>query len=118
MSPTAAQRRGTRYEKLAAAKLRRDGYFVMEARASKGLADLLALKIGQTLMIQVKGGDADLRGSWFNELFDAAIRHGAWAVIADYPRPGKLRLRRIIGPHDFRSPRWPCVPFITDEAAR
>jgi Holliday junction resolvase len=117
VSPTPAQRRGTRYEKRAAAALRKDGYFVMEARASKGLADLLALKIGQVLMVQVKSGDADLADGWFNELFDAATRHGAMAVIADYPRAGKLRLRRIIGPHNYRSPRWPCVPMITDEAA-
>ena len=117
MSPTPAQRRGTRAEKRTADVLRDDGYWVMEARASKGLADLLAIKVGQVLMVQVKAGEADLHDGWWNDLFGTATRHGAMAVIADYPRRGRLRLRRIIGPHDFRSPRWPCVPFITDEAA-
>jgi len=88
---------------------------VIEARASKGVADLWAAKVGQLLMVQVKAGDAELRDDWFNDLFGTATRAGALAVIADYPRAGRLRLRRIIRPHDFRSQRWPCIPFITDE---
>jgi len=116
VSPTPAQRRGTRYEKLTAGYLRRDGYYVMEARGSKGVADLLALKVGQVLMVQVKAGEADLADGWFNDLFGTAVHHGALAVIADYPKAGRLRLRRIIRPHDFRSQRWPLVTFLTDEA--
>jgi Holliday junction resolvase len=117
VSPTPAQRRGTRYEKRTAARLRIDGYYVLEARASKGLADLLAFKTGQVLMVQVKAGDAGLRDAWFNELYATAKRYGALAVIADYPKAGKLRLRRITALHDARSQRWPCIPFTTDEAA-
>ena len=115
MSPTAAQRRGTYFEKKTADALRSEGYAVIEARASKGVADLWAAKIGQLLMVQVKAGEATLRDDWVNGLYTEAALHGALAVIADYPKPGRLRLRRIIGPHDFRSQRWPCVPFITDE---
>jgi len=115
MSPTSAQRRGTYFEKKTAAALRADGYEVIEARASKGVADLWAAKTGQLLMVQVKAGDAELRDDWWNDLFGTATRVGALALVADYPKAGRLRLRRIIRPHDYRSQRWPCVPFLTDE---
>jgi hypothetical protein len=112
VSPTPAQRRGTYYEKRTAAALRDAGYEVIEARASKGLADLWAAKVGQLLMVQVKAGEADLEDGWWNDLFGTATRHGALAVVADYPRAGKLRLRVITGPHNLRSRHWPCAPFV------
>jgi Holliday junction resolvase len=107
--------RGVAAEKRTAAQLRKDGYFVMESRGSHGVADLVAAKPGQVLLIQVKGGEARLDGTWWNELHHVAARAGALAIVADWPRRGHLRLRRITGQHEPRSKAWPCALFVTDE---
>jgi len=112
-----AARRGTYREKLTAARLRKEGYYVMESRGAHGHADLLAVKIGQVLAVQVKTGDTTLRGSWLNELYDAATRAGMVPLVADWPKRGTLRLRKITGRHVPRSQAWPLVPFATDEIA-
>ena len=112
-----AARRGTYREKLTAARLRKEGYYVMESRGSHGHADLLAVKIGQVLAVQVKTGDTELRGAWLNELYAAAVRAGMVPLVADFPKRGTLRLRQITGLHVPRSQRWPLVPFTTDEIA-
>lgn len=111
-------RRGVYREMQTAAALIDDGYFVMTSRGSHGPADLVAIKIGQVLAVQVKTGDAGLRDTWFNELFATATEHGAIPIIADWPKRGTLRLRRITGRHSPRSPRWPVEPFATDEIER
>jgi Holliday junction resolvase len=115
-----AYRRGTEAEKRTARRLEADGYHVTESRGSHGVADLVALKRGQVLLVQVKTGNADdgaLADGWWNDLYGTALRCGAVPVVADWPKRGTLRLRRITGPHNLRSHRWPCEPFITDEAA-
>jgi len=113
---------GVAAEKRTAEHLRRDGYFVIESRGSHGPADLVAVKPGQVLMIQVKRGEARLDDGWWNELADAAAKAGALAIVADWPAPpgrvrGRLRLRRITGQHHARSKAWPCALFVTDELA-
>lgn len=112
-----AYQRGLRREKLTAGRLRDDGYFVIESRGSHGVADLAALKTGQALMVQVKNGDATLSHEGWNSLYEAARLAGAVPVVADWPKRGTLRLRRITGRHAPRSRSWPCKPFTTDEAA-
>jgi Holliday junction resolvase len=107
--------RGTAAEKRTAAQLRKDGYYVVESRGSHGVADLLAVKPGQVLLVQVKTGDARLDGFWWNELHEAAQHAGALAIVADWPKRGRLRLRQITGQHRPRSKLWPCAPFATDE---
>ena len=109
-----AYRRGTDREKRTAASLRKDGYFVVESRGSHGCADLVAVKPGQVLMVQVKTGDARLEHWWWNELLAEALRAGALPIVADWPRRGRLRLRQITRPHEARSKFWPCAPFMTD----
>jgi Holliday junction resolvase len=46
--------RGYYGEKKARRQLEDDGYFVVEARGSHGVADLVAIKPGQILVVQVK----------------------------------------------------------------
>jgi Holliday junction resolvase len=111
-----AYERGVYREKQTAKRLRADGYVVAESRGSHGPADLLAAKYGQVLVIQVKAGSAPL-GPWVNELFTVARDAGALAIVADWPRRGVLRLRRITGYHRPRSHTWPLEPFTVDEAA-
>jgi Holliday junction resolvase len=112
-----AYRRGLYREMLTAAELARDGYVVVTSRGSHGPADVVALKRGQVLLIQVKSGDTEFRGAWWNALWEQSIRAGAIPVIADWPRRATLRLRRITGPHDARSHTWPLEPFTVDLAA-
>jgi Holliday junction resolvase len=107
--------RGVRREKQTAAILRAEGYVVAESRGSHGVADLLAAKFGQVLLVQVKSGNARLDSAWVNTLFTAAADVGAIAIVADWPRRGVLRLRRITGMHRARSQTWPLEPFTTDE---
>jgi Holliday junction resolvase len=107
--------RGTYAEKRTAAQLRADGYYVTESRGSHGVADLMAAKPGQVLLVQVKTGEARLDGAWWNDLAAAAAAAGALAIVADWPKRGRLRLRQITGPHRPRSKAWPCAPFYTDE---
>lgn len=109
--------RGVYREGRTAKRLRADGYYVIESRGSHGIADLAAIKVGQVLLVQVKTGDAELRGKWWNELADAAERSGALPIVADWPKRGTLRLRRITARHAPRSKRWPCELFTTDELA-
>lgn len=109
--------RGVYAEKRTADQLRADGYYVVESRGSHGVADLLAVKPGQVLLVQVKSGEARLDGAWWNELATAAAKAGALAIVADWPKRGHLRLRMITGLHHARSKAWPCAPFVTDELA-
>jgi len=106
---------GVAAEKRTADRLRDDGYFVMESRGSHGVADLMAAKAGQVLLIQVKRGTARLDDAWWNELAAAAAEAGALPIVADWPKRGHLRLRRITGQHQPRSKAWPCAVFVTDE---
>lgn len=110
-------RRGVYREKQTAKRLTADGYLCVESRGSHGIVDVLAVKMGQTLAIQVKSGDSELRGKWLNELFATARRHGAIPIVADWPKRGTLRLRRVTRLHEPRSHSWPLAPFTTDEAA-
>ena len=107
--------RGTYAEKQTAKVLRTDGYYVVESRGSHGVADLVAVKPGQVLLVQVKTGEGRLEGDWWNDLAWAARSCGALAIVADWPKRGQLRLRQIIGTHVPRSKLWPCRPFVTDE---
>jgi len=112
-----AYRRGVYREQLTADRLTADGYLVMRAPGSRGQPDLVAIKPGQVLAIQVKAGTARLDDGWWNQLHAVAVRAGAIPIVADWPKRGVLRLRRITGPHHPRSQHWPCEPFSTDEAA-
>ena len=67
-NPQTAYKRGDYYEKKVAALLRSEGYWVWQTRGSKGAADLIALKAGQLMLVQVKGGK-----SW--------VTHEAWNAL-------------------------------------
>jgi len=109
-------RRGIYREKGTAARFGQDGYFVMESRGSHGPCDLLAVKKGQVLAVQVKAGEADLAHEWVNELYRVSMACGMVPLVADWPKRGVLRLRRITGLHIARSQSWPLAAFSTDEA--
>ena|SRR5215475_5528552 len=107
---------GGYYERRCAAELTSAGYFVWLARGSKGAADLLAIKPGELLLVQVKKGQAIFRDTWWNPLLELARRLEATALVADFPRRrGGARYRRIIAPHRARSRYWPCENWAPDQ---
>jgi Holliday junction resolvase len=108
---------GYYYERRTASRLRDDGYFVLEGRGSHGPADLVAVKAGQVLLVQVKKGSGKLTDEAWNVLFAEARRVRALPLVADWPARGELRLRVITAPHHARSQTWPAVLFTPDEAA-
>jgi Archaeal holliday junction resolvase (hjc) len=110
-------------------RLEADGYIVMRAAGSKGPADLMAAKLGQLLLVQVKNCPWDSPGAhreeWWNPLWSAALQAGGIPVIADWAvPPGKvrpvLRYHRMTGPHTPGARDYPglVVPFTTDEPGR
>jgi Holliday junction resolvase len=110
-----AYKRGIYREQQTMMRLEAEGYLVMRAPGSHGQPDVVAVKPGQVLAIQVKSGVARLDHTWFNELYSTALRAGAVPIVADWPARGSLRLRRITGLHRQYSHEWPLVPFTCDE---
>lgn len=97
---------GTRRELKAKKLLEDDGYLVVRAAASLGKADLVAVKPGQVLLVQVKSG-VGLSPTEWNDLYAASIRYGATPIhCAVLFR--KVEWRRITGPKKpyERNPPW------------
>jgi|SRR5215831_8255997 len=117
--PNAQYLKGTRGERRAALVLRNAGYFVWLARGSKGCADLLAVKIGEILLVQVKAGGftgkrAPVSHDGWNALFDLGDLIGGVPLVAEVPDRGMVKFRRILGRHGERSRLWPCVEWQPD----
>lgn len=115
--PNRAYEAGDRFEKRVAAQLEVDGYEVWQSRGSKGPADLVALKKGQSLLVQVKAGVTILSHDEWNGLYELARSVGAEPIIAD--RAGQaIRFRKIVDCHVERSHAWAVVPWSPDYARR
>lgn len=120
---------GTPAERRVLKRLTAEGYVVVRSAGSLGPADLMAAKLGQLLLVQVKACPWDSPGAhreeWFNNLWANALQAGGLPVIADWaPPPGLkrpvLRWHRITGPHLPASHDYPrlVVPWTTDEVGR
>lgn len=115
--PNLAYRRGIYHENTVTQLLRDNGYFVTGSKGSKGVADMVAVKPGQVLFVQVKSGKARLTSEGWNGLFFEARKAGAVPVVADKPARGRVRLRRVTAVHVAHSQDWPSEPFVVDEVA-
>lgn len=108
--------RGARFERKVAEALTADGYRVMRAAGSHGKADLIALKIGQVLLVQCKlSGCGAVRPAEWNELWQLAEEVGAVAVIAHKPLRGRIAYMRLTGPKVRPGSRAPAVEWTPDE---
>jgi Holliday junction resolvase len=74
---------GTGREYVVRDQLARLGYYVMRSPASKGPVDLVAIRPGVVLFVQVKRGASRLRPSGWNDLLSAARQYGAVPVLAE-----------------------------------
>lgn len=108
--------KGDRFEKRVLAELESEGYIGWQSRVSRSPADIVALKHGETLLVQVKSGSQHIGHDEWNRLFELADTVGARAVLA--VRDGrKVRYRQIRGKHVPRTHLWPCEPFVLDQVA-
>lgn len=82
------QRRGPKFETSAKGVLARRGYLVVKQYASKSAFDMLAVGDGKpVLMVQCKVDGKLVFGEW-NALYDLAVAHGCWPVLAVKPPDG------------------------------
>ena len=70
------------------------GYYVMRSAQSKGIADLIALRDGDAIMIQCKRGGA-ISGEEWNAVYNEASRVGAIPIVAERPTGRGVRLYRL-----------------------
>jgi Holliday junction resolvase len=106
--------KGDHFEKRVLGDLRTQGYVAWQTRGSKSPADIIALKSGQVLLVQVKSGAGMMAHEDWNTLYDLAERVAGHAILAERVSR-KIRYRRLDGWHRFRSRYWPCEPFLLDE---
>ena len=105
---------GTALEHRVKKQLEADGYFVVRAAASKGLVDLVALKWGQTLLVQCKRSGSLPPAEW-NALYDLAAQLDAIPLMASKGLRGTQLLRLLARKTGRRAQRQPMEPFVTDE---
>jgi Holliday junction resolvase len=101
---------GSSHERRTKAKLEADGYWVMKSAGSKGVADLVAIKKGQILLVQGKLNSYVAPKEW-NDLYQTALNIGALAIVVGRGQ----KMRRIT---DFKSglgERQPWVDWSPDE---
>lgn len=75
--------------------LEEQGYWVIRSAGSKGEADLIAFKFGETLFIQVKGNDTPLSPGEWNGLVSLTRRLGGTPIHA-FRSKRKIVLNKIL----------------------
>lgn len=92
-------RRGAEAERHLVLQLRADGYYATRAASSKGAADIIAIKPGQVLFIQVKAGAGRESPAERRALLDlaACLPHVGVPVVAENPQRRDGRLWRLTG---------------------
>jgi holliday junction resolvase Hjr len=106
-------RTGADFERKVRDSLEADGYSCIRAAGSHGVVDMVALKEGQILLVQVKRTQGQIPPADRAELLRLAALVDAIPLVAYQPAPRKpIAYRRLTGP----GPReW--LPFYTDEIA-
>jgi Holliday junction resolvase len=104
------------FERKVAADLTGDGYYCVQARGSHGVADVVALKAGQVLLVQCKTNGDLPPGEW-NALFEHAASAGAVPLLAWRPDRGVIQYLRLTGTRTARMARAarPCQLWRADE---
>lgn len=102
---------GADFERRVGAGFALDGYFVVRSAGSRGVCDLVAIKLGQVLLVQVKRTNPVLPPTARFDLVLAAERIGAVPLVAFQPAPRKpVEFRRLTG---YEAGQW--EPFYLDE---
>ncbi len=110
--------RGTAFERKVADDLKSDGYLVIRAAGSHGAADLVAVKPGEVLFVQVKlGGAGQCSPAEWNEFFRLATSVRALPILAYRPGRQGVAYLLVTGPKDRVMRRPPGVAWTADELA-
>jgi Holliday junction resolvase len=89
--------------------LRDNGYSCTRAASSKGTADVIAIKQGQALLVNVKRTRMPGPGERADLLRVAACLPGAGVpLVALKPLRGRLQFRRLTGPGPRDWASWTC----------
>jgi len=96
-------RRGAAFERAIAARLTGDGYLVIRAAGSHGVADLVALKPGEVVLIQCKISGTIGISEW-NKFYIASRSVAALPVLAFKASRGVYEYHRLTGPRQTRRP--------------
>lgn len=108
--------RGTAFERKVAEKLTTDGYLIIRAAGSHGAADLVAVKTGQVLFVQVKlGGAGACSPAEWNEFFRLATSVGALPILAYRPGRQGVAYWLVTGSKDRPTKLPPAVAWTPDE---
>lgn len=94
-------KRGATFEYRCKAYLEKHGFFVIRSGGSHGIADLVAIRMGEVLMIQCKANNKALPPQEWNDLYREARRVGATPIHA-YKVGRKLKMMQIMGYRELR----------------
>lgn len=75
---------------------------------SKGLVDVIAVRTGQLVIVQCKGGGAALSNGEWNLLWSLGHELGAVPILASTDQRGRMVLWKLTGPRPVRSRSWPA----------
>ena len=109
------KRNGTVRENRVKELLEDDGYFVVRSAGSGGVADLVALKPGQVLLVQCKS-EAYLAPAEWNDLWFVAENVRAVPIhAAKLPGSRQVIWHRLTGPKTVVTKRPPWVDWAPDQ---
>lgn len=91
------------------------GWWVLRSPASKGAADLLALRDGEILLVQAKRSGALPPREW-NNLMDLAEKTGGRPVLAENPYPGAYFWWELLSRKEGRG-SGEKIPYIVSKVA-
>jgi Holliday junction resolvase len=103
---------GARTEHKVRDLLESEGYECVRTAGSKGALDLLAVKPGEVLMVQVKRSGVLSPAGW-NRLYDLAAMAGAIPILADCPVRKPIVFYRLTARKD-KPGRQPYEVFLLD----
>jgi Holliday junction resolvase len=107
--------RGADFERKVLADLALNGYRVLRAAGSHGKADVIALKMGEVVLVQCKlTGPGGVRPAEWNALHELAEAVGATALIASRPVRGRIEYLRVLGPKRPHMRRPPVAKWTPD----
>ena len=113
---------GSAFERRVAAILERHGYYVSRSAGSHGVADLVAIKAWQILLVQCKGGKGTIPLPEWNRLYAVAsllwpipgLEYGyAIPLLVTRDHIGRITWTQITGIAEARRPR-PSAPWSPD----
>lgn len=97
--------RGAAFERQVKADLEANGYVAVRAAGSHSPVDVYAFRSGEVVFVQCKLNGRLDPGEW-NELYAFCAKAGATPVLADKPKRGVIRYRKLTG-EKGNSPKTP-----------